>query len=261
LSERWASVCGASSPIFANASSDADVARKRRLGRSRGSVLPRNPLDQSGDRAPRQLADRSRFRPALRQGHSGPALVQAAFPGNRSRGHACGSSVGPESFARHSSAVRGFRAQDQEELRIGAAMAHVEEWGNLDGFPGSRGERLALMATATRRGLVAWDRSSDRYSLSARSRRYLDIRALPPTGGWPRSAGHSPRHKWLRRLRAASIGALACLGLAALGSTGTWRITSYFADPTFTEIKGRTAAPLAPNGHRGPSSPLTARSR
>jgi hypothetical protein len=64
--------------------------------------------------------------------------------------------------------------------------------------------------------------------------------------GVPRSAGRSPRRRWVRRLRAASIVALACLGLAALDSTGTWRITSYFTDPTFAEVEGQTAARSAP---------------
>ena len=155
--------------------------------------------------------------------------------------------IGRSRLFRRRSTTRGFAAQDREQLRIGAAMAHVQEWGNLDGFPSSRSERLALMATAMRRGLVAWDRSSDCYALTAGGRRYLDLSDLPPTGGRPRSAGHSARHRWVRRLRAASIAALACLGLAALDSTGTWRITSYFADPTFTGIKGQTATPLAPD--------------
>lgn len=146
---------------------------------------------------------------------------------------------------RSRSTIRDFATRDREELRIGAVMAHVQECGNLDGFASSRSERLALMTTAIRRGLLAWDRSSNRYSLSAPGRRYLDLCAPRPSGARPKLAGHSPRQRWGRRLRAASIAAAACVGLAGLDSTGTWSITGYSAGATFAATKSWTAAPLA----------------
>jgi len=57
-------------------------------------------------------------------------------------------------------------ALDDEMMKIGAAMAWIHRQGNLDDFPGSRNERLALMTTAVRRGLVVWDRGHDRYKLT-----------------------------------------------------------------------------------------------
>lgn len=57
-------------------------------------------------------------------------------------------------------------ARDEETMKIGAAMAWIHQQGNLDDFPGSRNERLALMTTAARRGLVVWDRFHDRYRLT-----------------------------------------------------------------------------------------------
>src|SRR5215469_11970144 len=88
-------------------------------------------------------------------------------------------------FRRRSSAVRSLAAQDREELRIGAAMAYVQAQGNLDGFSQSRSERLALMGTAMRRGLVAWDRSRECYVLSGRGRRYAEMYAPERIGTRP----------------------------------------------------------------------------
>jgi hypothetical protein len=69
-------------------------------------------------------------------------------------------------FGRQSSSLPTAAALDEEGLKIGAALAWISQQGNLDDFPGSRNERLALMTTAIRRGLVAWDRGRDRYKLT-----------------------------------------------------------------------------------------------
>src|SRR6266542_3592375 len=67
-----------------------------------------------------------------------------------------------------------------EALRIGAAMEHVKAHGNLDGFPAGRGERLALMTTAGKQGLVVWSRSRRRYELTSRG--FRRVRALRRAG-------------------------------------------------------------------------------
>src|SRR6266542_1601462 len=67
-----------------------------------------------------------------------------------------------------------------EALRIGAAMEHVKAHGNLDGFPAGRGERLALMTTAGKQGLVVWSRSRGRYELTSRG--FRRVRALRRAG-------------------------------------------------------------------------------
>ena len=69
-------------------------------------------------------------------------------------------------FRRHSSSLPTAAALDEEGLKIGAALAWISQQGSLEDFPGSRNERLALMTTAIRRGLVAWDRGHDRYKLT-----------------------------------------------------------------------------------------------
>src|ERR1700693_3549101 len=50
-------------------------------------------------------------------------------------------------------------ALDLEALRVGAAMEHIEAHGNLDRFPARRGERVALVSTAVKQGLLVWNRS------------------------------------------------------------------------------------------------------
>ncbi len=67
-----------------------------------------------------------------------------------------------------------------EALRIGAAMEHVKAHGNLDGFPAGRGERLALMTTAGKQGLVVWSWSRRRYELTSRG--FRRVRALRRAG-------------------------------------------------------------------------------
>jgi hypothetical protein len=61
-------------------------------------------------------------------------------------------------FRKKSNGLPPWLALDQEALRTAAAMEHLEDHGNLDSFPGSQNEKLALMMTARRRGLVRWNR-------------------------------------------------------------------------------------------------------
>jgi|GEM_PF-5758556 len=71
-------------------------------------------------------------------------------------------------------------AMDLEALRIGAAMEHIKTHGNLDGFPARRGERLALVTTAAKQGLLVWNRSRGRYELTSRG--HWRVRALRRAG-------------------------------------------------------------------------------
>jgi hypothetical protein len=95
---------------------------------------------------------------------------------------------------RKSDGLPPWAALDQESLRISAAMEHVQDHGNLDSFPGGRNERLALMLSASRQGLVTWDRAGERYELTSLGRERLGMRrALQESGGpmnlRPASAG------------------------------------------------------------------------
>ncbi len=60
-----------------------------------------------------------------------------------------------------------------DTLRVYAAVEHMNAHGNLDGFQASRSERLALVSTAARQGLVVWSRFRKRYELTSRGRRQL----------------------------------------------------------------------------------------
>jgi len=78
--------------------------------------------------------------------------------------------IGPAS---KSSQPTGPRSAGVEAFRIGAAMEHIKARGNLDGFPADRGERLALVSTATRQGLVSWNKSRGKYELTGHGHRHL----------------------------------------------------------------------------------------
>jgi len=117
-------------------------------------------------------------------------------------------------FRRKSDGLPPWAALDQESLRISAAMEHVEDHGNLDAFPGGQNERLALMLTASRQGLVTWDRAGERYELTSLGRERLGMRrALQQSGGPmnlpPESAG-SPMN--LPPSSAAPAGRFLALG-------------------------------------------------
>ncbi len=87
-------------------------------------------------------------------------------------------------FRRKSDGLPPWAALDQESLRISAAMEHIQDQGNLDAFPGGQNERLALMLTASRQGLVTWDRAGERYELTSLGRERLGMRrALQEPGG------------------------------------------------------------------------------
>jgi hypothetical protein len=62
---------------------------------------------------------------------------------------------------------------DQEALRLSSALDHIARHGNLDDFPESRSEKLALMTTASRRGLVTWNRDGSRYELTSLGRQQI----------------------------------------------------------------------------------------
>src|SRR5260370_14514426 len=76
-------------------------------------------------------------------------------------------------FRRKSDGLPPWAALDQESLRISAAMEHIQDRGNLDAFPGGQNERLALMLTASRQGLLTCDRTWERYELTSLRREPL----------------------------------------------------------------------------------------
>jgi len=73
-----------------------------------------------------------------------------------------------------------WAAIDAEALRLTAALEHVHGHGNLDDFPETQSGKLALMATATRRGVLTWNRNASRYELTDLGRRHLGIHLKHP---------------------------------------------------------------------------------
>jgi hypothetical protein len=88
-----------------------------------------------------------------------------------------------KAFRRKPESLPPWAAIDQESLRISAAMEHVQEHGNLDAFPGNQNEKLALMLTASRQGLVSWNRRSGQYELTGLGRERLGMRQALQEGG------------------------------------------------------------------------------
>ncbi len=112
-----------------------------------------------------------------------------------------------KAFRRKPNGLPPWAALDQESLRISAAMQHVQDHGNLDSFPGNQNEKLALMLTASRQGLVTWDREHQRYELTSLGRERLGMgRALRQSGG--------PMN--LRPASATPVGRSAALGSGAI---------------------------------------------
>jgi hypothetical protein len=112
------------------------------------------------------------------------------------------------------SSVPTMPALDMEAQRICAAMEHIKARGNLDGFLAGRSERLALMSTAGRQGLVAWDKSHSRYELTSLGERRLG--GLRTLVSGPLKADRPVGQDFVRvksRLLGAVAGAAACAGL------------------------------------------------
>jgi hypothetical protein len=70
-------------------------------------------------------------------------------------------------FRQNSAALPTWAALDEEALRLNSALEQVDSNGNLDRFSGIQSEKLALMMTANRQGLVRWNRNDSRYELTS----------------------------------------------------------------------------------------------
>ena len=132
-------------------------------------------------------------------------------------------------------------ALDLEALRIGAAMEHIEAHGNLDRFPARRGERLALVSTAVKQGLLVWNRSRGRYELTSHGHRR--VRALRRAG---RKALRDPQGGAVRsgmNAVVAAAGAVVVLGAAFLAFNPAGSTDSVPAREPGAYFAGGAAAP------------------
>src|SRR5262249_36095070 len=143
-----------------------------------------------------------------------------------------------KAFRRKSEGLPPWAALDQESLRISAAMDHVEKHGNLDAFPGNQNEKLALMLTASRQGLVTWNRRTGQYELTGLGRERLGMRQAMRAGGPmhveesggamnlpPASGAGAPARRWalgsgtmMAGIAGLAIGATAMALLPGSGS-------------------------------------------
>jgi hypothetical protein len=123
-------------------------------------------------------------------------------------------------LGQRSAPLPSWAALDEEALRLGSALEHIERRGNLDEFPATAKEKLALLTTANRRGLVQWNRSDSRYELTSLGRR-LGIKSTPrEPESRPTAVPGTPVDRWRgfafspRALVAAAVG--MALGAAAI---------------------------------------------
>lgn len=157
-------------------------------------------------------------------------------------------------FPQGSSRVPPSTALDEDQLRIGAAMAWINRRGNLDDFPSSRSERIALMTTAVRRGLVAWDRGHDRYKLTLLGKR-LAASYAPKLAAGKVSAANSfrPLDSFEGRPRAAMAAFLALA--TTVGAAAAWT----FAPDSSHTPSGLSGTLQATVGSPAPGSRGTAK--
>jgi hypothetical protein len=172
-------------------------------------------------------------------------------------------------FRRRSLRLPTAAALDEEALKIGAALAWISHHGNLDDFPGSRNERLALMTTAIRRGFAVWERGQDRYKLTKLGK--MQAGCYSPNISWakapapdsPVAKGH-PKVLLLDRFESrpyTMIAAFFAIGVA-VGAAAAWAPSSGLSDTRPTQSANSQtpsdfSAP-ASNERSAPGSPVSA---
>jgi hypothetical protein len=89
-----------------------------------------------------------------------------------------------------------------EPGKLGSALQHIGEHGDLRGLADSRTAKLALIKTAQQHGLAVWDKSRGRYQLTAE--------------GYRRAAAWSPQIDATLRKRRSRRRTIAFAGIAAI---------------------------------------------
>ncbi len=166
-------------------------------------------------------------------------------------------------------------AEDREKIR--GALAHLREHGNLNGFAASRSEKIAIVTTARREGLLAargWG-----YRLTSRGRRYSGVPGRRKTGfsrlvvclGFVAAlAGSSYAIVQLRtdRINTAAVAVPQQAAAPAAVSPAASRVATHEADPAefaplpASETTGRAVAAepaVQPTPEAAPASPAPAK--
>jgi hypothetical protein len=173
-------------------------------------------------------------------------------------------------FRRHASRLPTAAALDEEALKIGTALAWIGHHGNLDDFPGSRNERLALMTTAIRRGFAVWERGHDRYKLTKLGKMQAGCYSpniqleKAPAPESPAPEGHlgDLKARLLDRFESrpyAMIAAFFAIGVA-VGAAAAWAPSSGLRDTRSalsanSQTSGDSSAPAISNELSAPDSP------
>jgi len=97
--------------------------------------------------------------------------------------------------------------QDQQLFKLRSALCHLELKGDLDGYAGSRSEKLALLRHLGSQKLIKWNRTRARHELTREGRKSLRLLSDPEVGNG------RPAPWMIRPLR--SVSAKAVLAVAA----------------------------------------------
>lgn len=140
-------------------------------------------------------------------------------------------------------------AVNNEALKIAAAIEHIKAHGNLDGFPAGRGERLALVSTAGRQGLIAWNRSRARYELTSRGHRH--VRAVRRAGRNALRKGQGGAVRSGMNAIVTTAGAVVIIGAVFLAFNPTAPANLAVERQAGAYFAGRAAAPARTQAAEG----------
>src|SRR6266496_2287702 len=96
-------------------------------------------------------------------------------------------------FGQRPAGLPAWATIDAEALRLASGLEHLDRHGNLDDFSETQSGKLALMATARRRGLVTWNRDASRYELTSLGRQHLGVRRNPASPPPPTAPASHPQ--------------------------------------------------------------------
>jgi hypothetical protein len=124
-------------------------------------------------------------------------------------------------FGQRPAGLPAWATIDEEALRLASGLEHLDRHGNLDDFSETQSGKLALMATARRRGLVTWNRDASRYELTNLGREHLGTRDRASPGRAEAPASHTAVQLGSPFSPGALIASAACvvLGVAVMAAT------------------------------------------